>query len=140
MPLPVISATVAAIVLIVQLILMVTVGAHRGKHGVNLGIGNDRDLERKVRRHGNLAENGALFIVTLALAELVGAPPTLLWAFAGVFLAARFFHILAFGSLTGSHGDEGSKFFIAARVAGAVGTGFSGIGLGGYLLYMLGTA
>ncbi|QLC25102.1 MAPEG family protein [Parasphingopyxis algicola] len=140
MPLPVISATVAAIILIVQLILMVTVGAHRGKHGVNLGIGEDRDLERKVRRHGNLSENAALFVVTLALAELVGAPSALLWAFAGVFLAARFFHILAFGSLTGSHGDKGSTFFIAARIAGAMGTGFSGIGLGGYLLFMLGTA
>jgi len=141
MPLPLVSATVAAVIIILQMILMVVAGAHRAKTGIGTGDGNDdgvdQDLVRKVRRHGNLAENSALFIVTLALAELVGAPANVVMAFGGIFIFARLSHALAFSSLAGSHGAEGSKLFMIARIIGAFGTFLSGVGLGGYLLYLL---
>lgn len=137
MPLPVISATVAAVILILQMVLMVSAGAHRAKTGIGAGVGEDQNLERKVRRHGNLAENSALFIVALALAELIGAPANIVMAFGSLFVFARLSHALAFSSLTGSHGGEGSKIFTLARVIGAFGTLLSGVGLGGYLLYLL---
>ncbi|MEM8695823.1 MAG: MAPEG family protein [Pseudomonadota bacterium] len=135
-----ISATVAATILILQLVLMILVGMHRVKTNTNLGVGEDRDLERKVRRHGNLAENAALFLLVLALAELAGGSPQVLTIVGGAFVVARLSHIFAFGSLTGSHGEKGNKIFIAARIVGAFGTFASGLFLGGYLLYMLGTA
>lgn len=141
MPLPITAATVAAIILILQMVLMVLAGAHRAKTGIGVGDssddGVDQDLVRKVRRHGNLAENSALFIVALALAELVGAPANVVMGFGGVFIIARLSHALAFSSLAGSHGAEGSKLFTLARIIGAFGTFLSGVGLGGYLLYLL---
>lgn len=140
MPLPVISATTAAIILALQLILMILVGMHRVQTNTGVGMGDDKDLERKVRRHGNLAENAALFLVVLALAELVGGSAQVLTIVAGAFVVARLSHAFAFGSLTGSHGEDGSKIFVAARVVGAFGTFAAGLFLAGYLLYILGTA
>lgn len=137
MPLPIISATVAAIVIILQLLLMIAVGLHRVKTVTNIGTGEDPELERKVRRHGNLAENAALFIVVLALAELIAVSSSIVMIVAAVFVAARVSHAVAFSSLTGSHGADGSKVFVAARVIGAFGTFASGVFLAGYMLYML---
>ena len=141
MPLPVISATVAAVILILQMVVMVLAGAHRAKTGIGVGDSNDdgvdQDLVRKVRRHGNLAENSALIIIALVLAELVGAPANIVMAFGGLFIFARLSHVLAFSSLAGSHGADGSKLFTLARIIGAFGTFLTGVGLGGYLLYLL---
>lgn len=141
MPLPVIAATVAAVIIIIQMLLMGLAGAHRARTGIGAGDSNDdgvdQDLVRKVRRHGNLAENSALFIVTLALAELIGASADVLMAFGALFIFARLSHILAFSSLSGSHGGGGSKIFVRARMIGAFGTLLSSLGLGAYLLYLI---
>lgn len=135
---PLIAAMVAAIIIILQQLLMFTVGIHRARTSIGVGVADDQQLERKVRRHGNLAENSALFIATLALAEMLGAPQLIVIGFGGVFVIARVFHALGMGSLAGSHLGEGSRIFGALRGAGAFGTLLSGIGLGGYLLYFLG--
>ena len=140
MPVPVISATTAAVILALQLVLMITVGMHRVKTQTNIGVGEDPDLERKIRRHGNLAENAAIFLIVLALAELVGGSPSILCWVAIAFVVARISHAIAFSSLTGSHGEGGSQLFILARVIGAFGTFLSGVFLAGYLLYFLNMA
>lgn len=140
MPLPVISATTAAIILALQLILMITVGMHRVRTQANIGVGEDADLERKVRRHGNLAENAAIFLVVLALAELVGVSSAVLTPVAILFVVARLSHALAFSSLSGSHGSDGNKLFVLARVVGAFGTFAAGLFLAGYLVYFVSMA
>lgn len=138
---PVISALVAATLIVLQQALMITVGLHRAKAGIGVGNGNDIHLERKVRRHGNLAENSALFVATLALAELCGAPTLAVIGFGIVFVLARFGHALGFSALSGSHvGQKGSKLFPAMRAIGAFGTFFTGIGLGLFLAFTLATA
>lgn len=137
MSIPIISALVSAILIILQQFLMIATGIHRARSSIAIGINEDKDLERKVRRHGNLAENAALYIVTLALTELAGAPKGIIVAFGTVFIIARFSHALGFSSLVGSHQAKGNPIFVAMRVLGAFGTFFSGVALGGYLAYML---
>ena len=68
--LPVYSAALGAFLIVLQVALMLTVGLHRTK-GQFIGLGDDPHLERKVRRHGNLAENAGLFLVVIALFELL---------------------------------------------------------------------
>lgn len=137
MNIPVVSAMIASILIVLQQVLMITVGMHRAKVRIGVGVGNDLTLERKMRRHGNLAENAALFIATLALAELCGAPKGAVAGFGSVFVLARFLHVIGFSSLAGSHIAEGNKAFQIARAAGAFGTFFTGIGLGIFLVFTL---
>lgn len=138
MDLPYTAATVAAILIILQQILMMIAGTYRAKVSVGVGTGDDKDLERKVRRHGNLAENAAIFVIVLSLTEGLFGSSTVITVFGTVFVIARLSHAAAFASLAGSHGQENaSKIFPILRVIGALGTGLSGIGLGLYLLFKL---
>lgn len=129
---PIATAILAGFLIVLQQILMVTTGLHRAKVGIGVGHGDDLNLERKIRRHGNLAENSALFLIVLALAELYGLPGVEI--FAVIFAIVRVSHALAFGSLDGSHNPGGKKIFVVLRLIGAMGTVLSGIGLGCFLL------
>lgn len=135
---PLIAAALAGAILILQQGLMLTVGTRRTTTLVGVGYAGDPNLERLVRRHGNLAENAGIFIVVLALIEILTGSSTVVTTFAGVFLAARIFHAIGFSSLAGSHGGDHAagpkKIFIAARALGATATAILGIAAGAYLL------
>jgi hypothetical protein len=137
MEFPVITAATAGVLLIFQQLLMLSVGMYRVKVRRGVGHGEDLQLERLVRRHGNLAENAAVFLVGLGLLELATGSGPVTLGFAGVFLAARLFHALGFSSLAGSHLAEGSKLFLLLRSSGAILSALAGVALGGYLLARL---
>ena len=138
MEFPVTAAFVGAILIIMQQIFMMITGTHRGKVAMGVGFGDDKDLERKIRRHGNLAENAAIFLVVLSFAEVLSGGGLVATIIGFAFLAARIAHGIAFSSLSGSHGQEnGAKIFVICRVTGALGTGLCGIALGVYLLFLL---
>ncbi len=134
---PVTAAAIGAVLLVFQQCLTLTVGLHRASTGIGVGVGNDEDLERKVRRQGNFVENAPIFVVMLALSEMLGAPQIVIFWFGIAFVVARIFHAMAFTNTAGSHGGNGGAIFRLYRVIGAFGTLLSGAGLGGYLLYML---
>lgn len=134
---PLISAFFAAYLIILQQILMFAVGFHRLQTQVGVGVADDIELERKVRRHGNLAENGALLLAVLALAELVGVATSIVTGFAITFAVARLSHALAFSSTDGSHNPNGNKIFVGLRALGSTVSGLGGIALGGYLFFYL---
>lgn len=138
MEFPYIAALVGAILIILQQVLMMITGTHRGKASIGVGFGDDKDLERKIRRHGNLAENAAIFLVVLGFAEMASGGGMITTIIGIAFLVARIAHAIAFSSLSGSHGQEdGAKIFVLCRLVGALGTGVSGIALGLYLLSIL---
>ncbi len=127
MEFPVVTAAVAGILGILQYVLMLAVGTVRGQRRLSFGDGGDPDFLKKIRRHGNLAENAALFIVLLALLELSGSYPTLVLIFGGLFVFARFAHALA---LTGSWSE------VPLRPIGALGTIIAGAGTAAMLIYI----
>jgi len=134
MTIPIIAAVAGAVLAILQALLMILVGVHRVRNRVNLGTGDDPALERKIRRHGNLAENAALFIVVLALAEMTVVPNDVIRIIALVFIAGRIFHAIALSTVAGSHGSATGKLFPAFRAIGAFATFGSFTALGGYIL------
>ena len=137
MTLPLTAAALGAFLIILQTVLMLNTGLHRARTSAFIGLSaDDPHMERKMRMHGNLAENAALFLVVLALAELNGGAAGVLFWFAVAFAVARISHALAFTSLSGSH-DPKVKLFPALRVIGAFGTALACFGLGGYLAYLL---
>ena len=117
MEFPTVAAFVGAILIVAQQIFMMITGTHRGKVAVGVGVGDDKELERKVRRHGNLAENAAIFLVVLGFAETLSGGGTITTVIGIVFLGARISHAVAFSSLSGSHGQEdGARIFVLCRI------------------------
>ena len=58
---PVISAFTAGILILLQTALVFAAVNQRRLHGPALGESPDPNVTRAVRRHGNLAENAAIF-------------------------------------------------------------------------------
>lgn len=138
MEFPYVAAFVGAFLIIMQQVFMMITGTHRGKVAIGVGFGDDNELERKIRRHGNLAENAAIFLVVLGFAEILSGGSMVTTIIGVVFLVSRIAHATAFSSLAGSHGQENSaRIYVLCRLFGALGTGLSGIVLGVYLLYLL---
>ena len=89
---PRITALYAGLLLLLFLVLTARVLARRYKAQVVLGTGGDRLLERAVRVHANCAEYVPVFLVTLLVAELCGAPTVALHAAGVAMLAGRIAH------------------------------------------------
>lgn len=136
MEFPLITAGLTGFVIVLQQLLMLNVGMHRAKVKKGTGFGDDLNLERKARQHGNLTEISGLFLVTLALLELSGVANIIVVGFAAAFLISRILHLMGFMSLAGSHLGEGSQLFLIMRVFGAFGSAMSGLGAGGFLLFV----
>ena len=136
MTFPLYTALATGLLVVLQQLLMLTVGMHRTRLQLGVGIGDDPNLERLVRRHGNLAENAAIVLLTLGLLESLMGQTLIVVSLVSLFVVGRGLHAVGFSSLTGSHLEEGSRVFLAARVGGAMLTAGTGLGAGTYLAYL----
>lgn len=137
--LPIYTAALAAFLLVLQIVLMLRVGVHRAK-GTAIGLDGDPDFERKVRRHGNLAENSGLFLAAIAILECLAGQTTYVLAIAIGFAFARILHAVGFSSLAGSHGENakgGRKAFLLMRMLGAMSTAIIAFACAGFLIFNL---
>ncbi|HXQ16378.1 MAG TPA: MAPEG family protein [Caulobacteraceae bacterium] len=91
--LPVISAISAGVLIIGQMGLMLAIAARRRATRQALGEG-DAALQRLVRRHGNYAENAAIFVASLALLEMMGAARPFVIGLAALFILGRLLHAI----------------------------------------------
>lgn len=92
MTFPIITATAAACLMLLQTWLALSVSLARRRLKLGIGDGGDAEMARLVRRHGNLAENAALYIVVFALLEMGGGARLLVAALAALFVAGRVLH------------------------------------------------
>ena len=92
--LPVVSAITAGALIIAQLGLMIATILVRRRVRQSLGEAGDPALTRAVRRHGNFAENAAIFIAALALLEMLGAVRWFVAGLAALFLLGRILHAI----------------------------------------------
>lgn len=111
--LPIYTSLCAAALVLLQLTLMILVGNKRRIYTLSLGDGGYADLLMSIRRHGNLAENAALFVVTLGLVELLIGSTTAVMVLATAFVVVRIAHAVGI-----SMGDG----LNAGRAIGAFGT------------------
>lgn len=123
---PVVTAVTAGVLAVLQSSLMLTVGMKRLKYSQGIGDGGYEDLARLIRRHGNLAENAAIFLVVLALLEMTGINHLIVITLASLFIIARFSHALAFSITSGPH---------PLRAFGAILTAILTIVCSGYLIW-----
>jgi uncharacterized membrane protein YecN with MAPEG domain len=89
---PFVTALTAGILLGMQTALMLDVVATRRRSRQSLGDGGHDGLLRAIRRHGNLAENAAIFIAGSALLELTGGPRAIVAVMCAAFVVGRVSH------------------------------------------------
>jgi uncharacterized membrane protein YecN with MAPEG domain len=90
-----ITLTIAGAAAILHIWLSVRVSRLRGPLKIGVGDGGNEVLMRRVRAHGNFAENVPIFLVLLGFVELATGGNLWLWGAAILFILARIVH--AFG-------------------------------------------
>jgi uncharacterized protein len=92
LPLPVVSAVTAGALILIQMVLALVVVLARRRNRQSLGDGGNPDVLRAMRRHGNFAENAAIFVAGFTLFELIGGPRQTLEIMCAVFVTGRLSH------------------------------------------------
>jgi hypothetical protein len=87
-----ITGSYAAALTLFYLLLSARVIAKRRGDRINLGDGDDPDMLRRMRAHGNFAEYAPLGLLLLAIAELQGEAALWLHLTGGLLLAGRLMH------------------------------------------------
>jgi uncharacterized membrane protein YecN with MAPEG domain len=87
-----ITGLYAALATLLILLLAVRVIAYRRTHKIGLGDGNDSELRKRIRAHGNAIEYLPFGLVLLLLLELNQTLPLLLHIFGIVLIMARLAH------------------------------------------------
>ncbi len=119
---PYITAATAVFVAVFQMILVLYVARGRGRYKVGLGDGGSAPMLKRVRIHGNFAENAPLFLILLGLVEVSGQWAALVPWFAIAFVVLRLSHAIG---LMISSGPTPFRFL------GGIGTFFVILGLAG---------
>jgi len=101
---PVVSAITAGVLIMAQMALLFMVVGVRRSVRQSLGDGDKPELIRANRRHGNFAENAAIFIVCLALVEMLGAGRIFVIGAAAVFVLGRLAHAIGLSQTTTVNG------------------------------------
>jgi uncharacterized membrane protein YecN with MAPEG domain len=90
--LPVVATLTAGILMFIQMALMIGVVLARRRNRQALSDGGHPDLLQAIRRHGNFAENAAIFIAGFALLELMGGDRLGIEIMAAIFVLGRLSH------------------------------------------------
>jgi hypothetical protein len=91
---PLVSALTGGVLIIMQMLLMLAVVRARRRNRQSLGDGGKPEVLQAIRRHGNLAENAALFIAGFALLELIDGHGPSLEIMCAAFVLARISHAI----------------------------------------------
>ena len=92
MQLPIVTGLYAGLLGILLCVLTAQVGILRGKLGISLYDGGDKNLGLIIRRQANLTEQAPIALIVIALVEMGGAPVWAIHTLGGVLLLARLIH------------------------------------------------
>ncbi len=88
-----ITLTIAGAAAILHVWLSLRVSRLRRPLDIGLGDGGNEALLRRIRAHGNFAENVPLFLILLGLLEFATGGSLWLWGAAILFVLARLLHV-----------------------------------------------
>jgi uncharacterized membrane protein YecN with MAPEG domain len=97
-----ITGLYAALATLLLLVLTIRVVAYRRAHGIGLGDGNDKELLKRIRAHGNAIENLLLGLILLLVLEMNQTAPLLLHIFGITLIVARVTHAWAVSHHSGA--------------------------------------
>ncbi|MFT7219598.1 MAG: putative membrane protein YecN with MAPEG domain [Candidatus Azotimanducaceae bacterium] len=126
--LPIYAGLTTAGLIVMQLVLMWRVVSSRGASEVLIGTGGVDSLEQRIRVHGNFVENTPVFLIGLALAEIVAGSSYWILGFAVLFVAGRLGHAIGFSMNPGVS---------PGRLVGTLMSMISMLATAGYLAYVV---
>ncbi len=91
---PILSALTAGVLIVMQMALMLTVVLMRRRNRQSIGDGGNAELLAAIRRHGNFAENAAIFIAGFALLEVLGDNRSVITTMCAAFVVGRISHVI----------------------------------------------
>lgn len=98
---PYFTAAAAAVLAVLQMLLLLYTARGRGKYRAGLGDGGNAALLTRIRMHGNLAENAPLFLILLGLVEFSGQWAAFVPWIAIVFVVVRLSHVIGLAMSSG---------------------------------------
>ena len=98
---PVYTGLFAAVLMLMQMVLMGLVIKQRGTSDVLIGDGGVDAMQQAVRAHGNFIENAPTFLIGLALIELMVGANTWVIVMGSVFVLGRLLHAVGMRMTTG---------------------------------------
>ena len=99
--LPIYTGLFAALLMIMQMVLMGLVIKQRGTNDVLIGDGGVDAMQQAIRVHGNFVENAPIFLIGLALIELMVGANTWVLVMGAVFVIGRLLHAVGISMTTG---------------------------------------
>ncbi len=91
---PIITAFTAGLIIVMQMALALSVVRARGRARQSIGDGGDQELLLAIRRHGNFAENAAIFVACFTVLEIMGGGGLWLMMLCAGFVLGRISHII----------------------------------------------
>ena len=101
---PHIALWVTAFFVLMSIPISIAVGLRRAKTGIMLLHGDDDELLRRMRAHGNFVEYVPLALLALAGAEVSGAPSWLVMACGAALIVGRLIHYFGLRASADSKG------------------------------------
>jgi uncharacterized membrane protein YecN with MAPEG domain len=98
---PHITAATAVVLAVLQMLLLLYTALGRGRYRAGLGDGGNEAMLRRIRMHGNLAENAPLFLILLWLTEATGQWGRYVPLIAVAFIAVRLSHAIGLSVSSG---------------------------------------
>jgi uncharacterized membrane protein YecN with MAPEG domain len=102
MSMPTVVAVYAAVATVLVLVLAGRVAHYRVTRRIGIGDGNDSELARRIRAHGNAIENLPLGLLLLLLLELQRVPGAWLHLFGVTLLLGRVLHAYGLSRRSGA--------------------------------------
>lgn len=90
--LPITSILTGALILLLVVLSLLVTARRAVLGGIQFGDADDLELRHRIRAHGNFIEIVPIVILGIAVMELAGAAPSLLWWLSGIFFAGRVLH------------------------------------------------
>lgn len=96
------AALYTGILILMGIVLQFRVIKHRQSKKIGIGDGQDRDLARAIRVHGNFAENVPFVLAGLIMLALIGAPSVVIHGVGLLAVIGRLAHAVGLTQSAGS--------------------------------------
>lgn len=116
------AASYVALLVLLGVVLTVRVVLIRRGEKIGIGDGNNRELAKRIRVHGNFCENAPFMVAILILLPLLGAKEWLIHLIGLPALTGRIMHAIGLGRTAGSSMGRvgGMVLTFFALVTGAI--------------------